>query len=380
MLNKVNEQPFVIFSSLTEDIGHLILDDLFWFRNLVQVGKKTIVYSSEFSIRNLSKLNAAPPENLIAFRDFPVIKNINYRLFLIFRMFFIKPIRNKKIIIQGFDEITILFFFWKIWKRNNKVALILTNNVSPERLKRSKKFLPFLLIKIFRQSDRVYYHTDFEFNLIKKLVKDEKLLIRFVKLKYHLLGAVSNNDEINKNPKIISYFGPVMNAKPLSNIIDLMRADEKHIYKYHFFNVDAENIIYIRTKIPANTRVEFSDRFMKHEQYISAIKESTYVLLPHNWLYEGKLSGIFSDCIANGVPVISDLIEPVIEYFKAYGSMGYIFDFHKNQHWAKEFLTGYDDNLYESFKLAMKNCQTSHLEEKIIEEFITTFENNPKFS
>lgn len=373
MLNNVNEKPFVIFSSLTEDSGHLIIDDLFWYGNLVKAGKETIVYSSEFSIKNLSKLNAAPPENLISFRDFPVIKKINYRLFLIFRMFFTRPIRNKKIIIQGFDEIALLVFLWKIWKKNNEVALVITNNISPERLNRSKKLLPFLLNKIFRQSDRVYYHTDFEFNLIKKLVKDENLLSRFVKIKYHLMGADSINIEVSRDPQIISYFGPVTNAKPLIIIIDLMQADEKHFYQYHFFNVDAENIIYIRSKISANTRVIFSDSLMTHEQYIRSIKESTYVLLPHNWLYEGKVSGLLSDCIANGVPVISDLIEPVIEYFKTYGPMGHIFNFHKNQHWAKEFLTGCNDNLYESFKLSMKNCKISHMEETIIEEFITTF-------
>lgn len=259
--------------------------------------------------------------------------------------------------------------------------MVLTNNVSPERLKRSKKLLPFLLNIIFRQSFRVYYHTDFEFKLIKKIVKDENLLSRFEKLKYHLLGADSNIDEINRNSKIISYFGPVMNAKPLSIIIDLIRADTKHTYKYNFYNVNAENINYIRSNISASTRVKFNDSFMTHEQYIRSIKESTYVFLPHNCLYEGKLSGIFCDSISNSVPVISDLIEPIIEYFKTYGQMGYIFDFHKNQHWTKEFFTDYNDNnLYENFKLSMKNCQISHQEERIIEEFITTFEKFSRYS
>lgn len=117
MLNKGNEKPFVVFSSLTEDKGHLLLDDSFWFRNLVKTGKETIVYSSQTSIRNLSKLNAVPKENLISFRDFALIKKINYRLFLILRMLFTKPIRNKKIIIQGFDEFAILVFFFANYGR-----------------------------------------------------------------------------------------------------------------------------------------------------------------------------------------------------------------------------------------------------------------------
>ena len=111
---KLTNIPFIIFSSITEDKGHLLLDDLFWFSNLIHSFPDTKIITSATSAKNLQIRYPDFKKNISSFIDFPILKKLNYRFHLLGRLIFCEKIRNSKIIFQGFDEIGILFYFFRV--------------------------------------------------------------------------------------------------------------------------------------------------------------------------------------------------------------------------------------------------------------------------
>ena len=379
MLNKVSEKPIVIFSSLTEDSGHLILDDLFWFGNLIYRFPNTRIITSKSSANNLLHKYPSLSNNIFIFKDFSILKKINYRLYLLGRLITCEKIKNSRIIFQGFDEFGILFYFIRIWGGNNNLYVIPTNNVSPERLNKSKWLLQWLIKKIIFISDKFLYHTDFEYELIKSAISNSPLYLeKCYKLKYHLIGENNKNDitENIDSELVISYFGPTMTSKPISDFCDLMKADNyaNGKFKYRIVNVSNPIKQEIVSIFGNNNKIYFVNEYLAHEEYIKLIQTSRYVFLPHNHLYEGKLSGILSDCISNCVPIISDNIEPVLEFFKIYGDMGFVFQFSTCTNWCLVFLNNQNDEFYDQYKLSMLKCKYDYSHDKIMNDFINCIE------
>ena len=379
----MNGLNFFVLSMLTENSGHLLRDDLFWVKNLIERGERVTILTSKESILNISiKINSKENCEFKFFKDWNWLKEINYRLFLLHRVVKSGRIKNSVLIIQGFEELSILLLLFIIRKNGNKIILVHTNNLSPERMERGGILLEFILRQIFKKCDFICYHSDYVFKRMLDIIGGADNYRKLIRVKYHLFNKPFGSKMSIKEDSIISFFGPTMPSKPILDFCNLMKADNhgNGKFKYRIVNVSDSVRYEIIAIFGNNNKINFINEYLEEEEYIELIRTSSYVFLPHNRLYEGKLSGIFCDSISNSVPVISDLIEPIIEYFKTYGPMGYIFDFDKNQNWTKEFLTDYDDNLYESFKLSMKNCQISHQEVRIIEEFMTTLENFSKYT
>lgn len=375
MLNKIIEKPFVIFSSLTEDKGHLILDDVFWFSNLVDIFPDTRIITSDTSAKNLLQKHPGCKKNILSFTDFPLLKKINYRLHLLGRLISCEKIKNSNIVFQGFDEFGLLFYFLRIWGQNNLLFVVPTNNVSPERLNKSKWILQWMLKKIIAKSDKFLYHTDYEYNQIKsRICNESKFLKSCQKLKYHLIGGDGQKINLNKNGNegIVSFFGPTMSSKPYADFCKLMQADNNANgkFKYRIINVSSEVESEIKLIFGEKNKIVFLNEYLEHNSYINLIATSTYVFLPHNHLYEGKLSGILSDCISNGTPIISNNIEPVLEFFRNYGNMGFVFDFDNEINWEFDFLNKVNAIDYQEFLASMDKCKSDHYQSKIIQEFL----------
>jgi hypothetical protein len=371
---KLTNIPFIIFSSITEDKGHLLLDDLFWFSNLIHSFPDTKIITSATSAKNLQIRYPDFKKNISSFIDFPILKKLNYRFHLLGRLIFCEKIRNSKIIFQGFDEIGILFYFFRVWGKNNIFYVVPTNNISPERLNKSKWVLQWMLKKIISKSDSFLYHTDYELGLIQSnICSNRECLIKCKKLKYHLIGASQNSINLEKNGKvgIISFFGPTMNSKPYNDFCKLIKADNTNgKFRYRIINVSRQVESEIKLLFGEAVKIDFINEFLEYNSYIKLIDDSAYVFLPHNRLYEGKLSGILSDCISIGTPIISDNIEPVIEFFKSYGDMGFIFDFKNDNEWEYSFFSNIDEINYKEFLISMEKCKLDHYQNQIINQFL----------
>jgi hypothetical protein len=193
-------------------------------------------------------------------------------------------------------------------------------------------------------------------------------------LKYHLIGEknfefISNKSDIEN---IISFFGPVMSSKPIADFCNLMKADNfgNGKFRYRMINVSQQIREEVTAVVGKENNIIFFNEYLAHEEYINLIQTSRYVFLPHNHLYEGKLSGILSDCISNCIPIISDKIHPVLEFFKKYGDMGFVFKFSINVEWCFVFLESQDEDKYKQYKVSMLMCKNDHSHQNIINEFI----------
>ena len=279
--------PFVVFSSLTEDKGHLLLDDNFWFKNLILIDERTKIFTSETSVKNLSAQFNEYNNSFISFKEFPILKKINSRLHLFAKILFCPPIKNSTIVIQGFEELSLILFLYRIRNWNNKIILVLTNNVSPERIKKSKWLLQFLLRYIFNKCNNVFYHTEFEYKLIQQIVKDNSQLLKIKKLKYHLLGLFYSNLKKVDSSNYISFFGPTLPSKPIDDICKLILADSNSQFQYRFVNIDLISEKIILKKLDNRTNISFHNEYLDYEEYLNLIKSSKFVFLPHNLLFEG---------------------------------------------------------------------------------------------
>jgi hypothetical protein len=324
---------------------------------------------------NLARDGAWDGEAMKAWRDMDFLNRVSPRFTLLTRMVQCAKIRESNIVLQGFDEVAVLPFLFRARRARNRVGLVLTNNISKERFDRSRRVLTSLLRLIFQLGDRIFYHSDHEFALIRNYVTQEQnLLAKCRKLKYHLLGKLPPSYPIERNLRTISFFGPVMEAKPWGPICNLIQHDSRNHFTYRFYNIQPKIVAEVRNKLGSNCRLEFIAEYQTQQKYLESIASSGYVFLPHNELFAGKLSGILCDSVACGTPVISDCVEPVIELSKRYGKIGYIFEFNSDPDWPGKFLRFAETNAeYYDFQAALKRIRHAHTEQTIIEEFLRDF-------
>ncbi len=367
--------PFTVLSPLTETTGHLLRDDAFWFDNLSSVDPEVTIITSAASAAALRQKFPAGAGRCFEFRDFPLAKRLGYRVFYALRLLRLPSIRRRQVVIQAFEEVSLLLYLLRLRRHENHVVLVLTNNISLERFARHPKILAFLLREVFRRVDVVFYHSDFELGLIRQFVGPIPPSTRFAKLKYHLIGeARASHEEAGTPGLVVTFFGPASASKPLEAIFPLIAADGSRHFTYRFVNLSASHSEIVRRRFPDAGNIAFINRYLGEAEYHGMIRASRYVFLPHNRFYEGKVSGILSDCIANGVPVISDTIEPLLELCQAYGPIGCVFSYEAESDWAGRLQVMRSTEAQAQFRVALRRCFESHAPQNILQEFLADCE------
>ncbi len=366
-----------IYSSLTESIGHLLLDDLFWIDGFTRHFKNVDIYTSRDSINNIKQRRAVEDVQFVPFKDSALLRKINFRLFYLFRVFFAPRIKDKLVLIQGFEEFSILIFLLRQWRCRNKYILVLTNNISLERFHNSGRLLTFLLNRIFNRVDYVFYHSDFELTVIKKYLSWEKNADKLIKVKYHLIGKQTDKSvtDYGQRGNIISFYGPSNVSKPIDEVIRLVNVDKHSKYKFIFYKVTGDYLARLKEQIDPAADVEYVNAYLSDEEYADSLRKSRFVFLPHNYLFEGKLSGILADCIASRTPMISRNIHPVKEYFENYGDMGYLYEENNEYECFKKVLEENHESRYVEFQESMTSCFDDHDDRVIMKEIMTAIEN-----
>jgi hypothetical protein len=353
-----------------KETGHLILDDTYWvgyFKN-----KLKGLYSSEFSI-SIQRQKFSFYENKfhIIYRN----KNRLYLLDSILRCFAVPLPRNSDILIQGFEELPILFFLLRAKFLGNKIYLVLTNNICTYRINPNRYILKGILKIIFKLSNKVIYHTDFELMLINKYLKPGKAT-KFEFVKYQLLTK-DLQCENYKIPfvgnKCISFFGPIKRDKPIEPFLDLVKADKEKKFSYKIFNPGEKHVDDIIKKINDNQNVEVVNQFLSFEEYEKAVKESAIIFLSHDFTYEGKLSGNICDCISKRKPFISNNISPVKDFVVEYGQIGFVYDLENDSTWTLTFLKSIDEEKYNGVLKNLERLQSEFTDEKIKQELDLVF-------
>ena len=206
---------------------------------------------------------------------------------------------------------------------------------------------------------------------MKEIINNQNEYRKLIRIKYHLFNKLNYGVKSINKKNVISFFGPTMLSKPIYDICSLINKDLNNNFEYLFVNTSNEDERKIKALIFNKNTVFFERKYLSNQLYASIIKNSRYVFLPHNYLYQGKLSGIFCDCVANGTPVISNNIDPISNYFIEFGPMGFIYNYTDSILWQEDFFEKCNNNnLYNEFLNSMKKCKEIHNEEHIIDEFL----------
>ena len=261
-----------------KESNHLILDDTYWvgyFKN-----KLKGLYSSEYSISiQRQKFSTYESKFHVIYRS----KKRSYKLDSILRCFRVALPRNSDILIQGFEEYSILFFLLRAKFLGNNIYLKPTNNICTRRINANRYILNFFLKIIFKLSNKVIYHTDFELMLIEMYLKPG-IATKFEFIKYQLLTK-DLQCENYKIPfdvnKVISFFGPVKLDKPIEPFLDLIKADKEKKFSYKIYNPRVKNINDLIKNINDSQKVEVVDKLLSFEEYDNAVKESAIIFLSH---------------------------------------------------------------------------------------------------
>lgn len=361
----------VIYSMLTENEGHLLLDDEFWVNGVLNYTnfKEVEIITSQHSAKLIQSKFSDNRLKVSVFKEFNYFKRKLYRAHLVLKIVVAPVINNSTILLQGFDEIGFLFFYLRNGGSSNQIITVPTNNISVERYQRSPFFLKTTLNFVVTKSNVFAYHSNYELDLLKKIIQKKHTSNKFKYLKYHLLEAKPLDPQWQKSNNTISVFGPEMESKPIEPIIELIIADIQQKFMFQLFNFSDEAQQKIKEQTNNSQQVHYKPKINSYEGYLKVVAESTFVLLPHNKLFEGKISGILSDCISLNTIVISNKMSPVTEYSSIYGDIGYIYDYTQKK-WANKFIDTLSIQKNDAIIQNMLLCSHDHKLELIISDFL----------
>lgn len=357
-----------------EESGHLILDDSYWLKYF----DKSVegIYTSSYSVGIQKSKFPTLITKLFVIDNYIFFQRRISILNSILRCTLVKLPRHSNILIQGFEEIPILFFLIRARFYRNKIFLVLTNNICDNRVNEERILTRWLLKQIFKLSNRVLYHTEYELQLINRFITSTNNN-KFKYVKYHLLANTRKSESVTqkkiRNKKVITFFGPVKIDKPLEPFIQLMKEDKESLFVYRIYNPGFLGFNELNKLISKFPSLEIIDRFISYEEYDAAVLDSDYIFLSHNQMYSGKLSGNLCDCISKRIPFISDNISPVKELITYYGKIGYVFDFSSNENWANQFLKSVLLDTYQDILNRLEAMQNDFTDEVIERDLNSIF-------
>lgn len=364
-------KKIVLFDYLNPGYGHLMLDDEYWVKTFIDLDLSFEVITSKESKENLVRKKLCSEEKAHSFKSYEKAKKVNHHLHQIIRLISSKKFRKSYILVQGFDEISLIpYMILNVFSRN-KFILVLTNNISNGRLHKNS-FLRFLLKIIFSNSHAVIHHSNKEGEIINDIFNSKS---KYYKKTYHLLSKDSVTKEEAVKFKTITFFGPVKNDKPIDSFVKLIESDKKNKFSYKILNV--KNFEEKYSTLYQKENVAVINDYLSFEDFDNEIKSSRYIYLPHSKEFEPKLSGNLCDSLNFGIPFISNSIEPAIELSEINGDMGHIFNFDQDE-WIDWFLQNESDNDFIVFQKNISSFQKENNHKKLkleMEDFFYNFLN-----
>jgi hypothetical protein len=168
--------------------------------------------------------------------------------------------------------------------------------------------------------------------------------------------------------RVITFIGPHREDKPIDPFIRLIEADQSSVFSYRLLSVDPHSVDPLNNSILLDQdNVQFIPYIDSYAAYNEFITSSSYLFLSHNSNFSGKLSGNLCDAIRLGVPLISRMTLPVLEYFRDYGKIGLLHDMQDDSHANYQQLLHllHNDDYYRFFKANMRSIQSTLTSEQV---------------
>jgi hypothetical protein len=314
--------------------GHSIDDDIFYFGCCLQSCRKFTLYTPRYSVDQLLNRFKEVEETI---QEIPVFDGSVLSAIKISRM--IDVSKGDRVIFLGYSEKFLFVFYLVKLLQNYSLNLVATNNFSAGRVAKYIKELKFLFWLFGSKIHRLIVHTEYEKKLVGRISKSVFSLVAVKKHHLMISREPINNDIDHSNP-LVSFFGPAKSDKPLEPFVQLVQGDKFRKFRYRIYRMKSDALLQAYPCLNQDN-VEIFEGWLSEREYSAAFSSSTLVFMSHNESFEGKLSGIFCDCIGLKVSFISAAIEPVVSFMEKYGEIGFTCDFGKLS-WVKNFLAKYD--------------------------------------
>ena len=329
--------------STSENSGHPIVDDQFYFAYLINRGVDFLYYTSRYSANLILKQY---PE---AHRFLAIVEP--YRANGLGHLRFASKLvihRDTRVIFFLYTERLVLTWYLLNIFTPFRLFLVASNNISALRVRLYPFYLKFFFSAIRPKLEKLILDSTFQVELVRA-VSEKVAKLCFVRKNHLMCPKYISIENRDTNRISIAYFGPSKSEKPLSIFIDLIRADEHQQFFYSIYNVSKDLVMHHLNmeQLPLNVKVV---SFLgPYEIYLKNYMASDLVMLTHTKDFEGKLSGNLCDSIALGVPFISLPIEPIISIHDTYGTLGYLCRFDEPG-WEIELLKSIDRKTLKQMK------------------------------
>lgn len=305
---------------LNPGYGHSQSDDLFW-RSVFNHSN----LNANYFVNRKTSLTQQFEESVkvLKYNTFNH-KKIIFRFLSILKIFRIKISNYDRFVIQGFEEISLIFLLLINQSKKTEIIIICTNNLSLQRLK-NNYLIRVLLKRIFKKVNKIIVHSKYEARLATVLSRDKSKV--FIK-KYHTISSTSqsrtpsnSNVKLNKSKTIITCFGPLKNDKSLQSLLTLINHPKSAEFEFLIVNIQKDNFNELQRR-----KIKFINTYLNESEYAKIFINSDFIFLINNNLFEPKLSGTLCDCMRYGVPFISMKIYPVIEYLRVFKDIGIVYE------------------------------------------------------
>lgn len=312
-----NCRDLVVIDPLAESFGHLLDDDMFWVRSLADKVDRFKLISSATSIQRIAE--KYPSIDLQSHADKSIDVNADKHSFhsRYLKRMSVSVSKNSKVLLQSFHELSTLWFLLR--NPGAEIYLIATNNLTGPGVSTNRRI--FIQKLLFRRVAGIFVGSDFERKLLARVhgISPE----RVHKLGYHTLGRQHNIVPLAQRKKEIVFLGAPSRVRGIETFIQWARASSDSEYTfgiYSDFNPSFDQIIEVPDDSVPNLTV--NNRYLSDEEYHDVIASASFVALPFENEFEGRLSGILCDAIAHGTPVIATMQEPQKSMFSEYGEFG----------------------------------------------------------
>jgi glycosyltransferase involved in cell wall biosynthesis len=268
--------------------------------------------------------------------------------------------RYQHVLFQSFEEISTLLFMLR--HPGKRVHLIVTNNLTPERFRRCPRLLTFLLRRIFERAASVFVGSQFELDVIKGLserIDPRKLFV----IPYHQIAIPRRRLKWKAKSRTVLYMGPELPHKSIDPVIQLITRDTQRRFRYLFLameKISPDARAFLENQ--PNVRLEFG--YVPDDEYYRAFSEAALVIMTHDAMLEGRLSGILCDAIASDTALVARDMAPHNEFFNRFGDMGFLVDY-REPGWCDRILNAGLESLYDGFQKNMAACRKASSLENI---------------
>ncbi len=346
-------KPSILIADvLAGDQGHLVDDDLFLAECLMPLAEKLEIRSSAASAANMTRrLNV----KAVPLREFAILR-FSPRFQITLKLLTLPCSRYQDIVLPAFELISVLLFM--LCHPRKRVHLIFHNNLAPAKKKRRAFLWTFLMRLAVARAASLLVPSGYQVDYLASIYP--KIDLSKVHLRpLNQMGASRFRPPLSDRSRIVLFMGPraVDGSKPLEPLIDLIKRDTTHRYKYvlrRMETFDAET----RAFLAGQPNVDLGSGYVETDEYYRLLSNASWVILTHNLLFEGKLSGVFCDAIAAGTPVIARDMPPHDECFDRFGDMGVLVDF-ADPAWCDRFLATDFSPRHEAFISNMAACRES---------------------